>query len=162
MLALDRGEIDMTSTGNMSQLGQMLESGRFRIVNQSGSLDNGKFVGRPDLGDAPVFVDMMDGKLTDPLAQQAFKYWVSITSTDKFLALLSGTPAPIVAAYREAYAKAMKDPGFLAASKGISEEFEPMSYGDVELLIKALADTSPEVLDYMKKIFAKQGLKAEH
>jgi tripartite-type tricarboxylate transporter receptor subunit TctC len=161
MLALDRGEIDMTSTGNLFQLSKMVEGGRFRILNQSGSLENGKFVGRPDLAGAPVFVDEMEGKLTDPLAQKAFKYWVSITSTDKFFALLQGTPAPIVEAYREAYSKAVKDPEFLAISKSISEEFEAMSYGDVELLIQALADTPPEVLDYLTKMFAKQGLKAE-
>ena len=158
MLALERGEVDMTSTGNMFQLGKLVESGKFRIVNQSGSLQNGKFVGRPDLGSAPVFFDQMGGKTTDALTQKAFDYWIAITNTDKILALVKGTPDPIVETYRAAFRKAVADPDFIAKAQSISEDFAPMAHTDVELLIKTLEATPQEVLDYLAKLFAKQGL----
>jgi tripartite-type tricarboxylate transporter receptor subunit TctC len=159
MLALDRGEIDMTSTGNIFQLNQLVDSGRFRILNQSGSLENGKFVGRPDLRGAPVFADVMAGKIKDPLGQRAFDYWIAINATDKFLALVPGTPAPIVEAYREAFAKAVRDPELLGMGQAISDEFAPMSHSDMEMLVNTLAETPPEVVDYLTRVLAKQGLK---
>ena len=63
MLALDRGEIDMTSTGNIFQVAERLKSGNFKIVNQSGSIDNGKIVGRADFGNAPLFTEQVKGKI---------------------------------------------------------------------------------------------------
>jgi tripartite-type tricarboxylate transporter receptor subunit TctC len=159
MIALDRGEIDMTATGNMFQLKELVAAGRFRILNQSGALVNGKFVGRADLPGVPVFTDQMAGKITDPLAVKAFKYWASITATDKFLALPPDTPQPIVDAYTRAFIAAAKDPELLAMSEKISDDFAPMSAQDMTMLVQDLADTPPQVVDYLTKIFAKQGLK---
>ena len=162
MLALERGEVEMTSTGNMFQLGKLVESAKFRILNQSGSLQNGKFVGRADLGAAPVFSDLMEGKIGDPLGQMAFKYWIAINATDKFLALPPGTPRPIVATWREAFRATVRDPEFAELGQRISDEFAPVSYEDIELLITTLAETPPEVVDYLTSLLAKQGLKASN
>jgi tripartite-type tricarboxylate transporter receptor subunit TctC len=159
MIALDRGEIDMTATGNMFQLKQQVESGKFAILTQSGALVKGKFVGRADLPGVPVFTDQMAGKITDPLAVKAFKYWASITATDKFLALPPDTPKPIVDAYNQAFIAAAKDPELLAMSEKISDDFAPMSAQDMTMLVQDLADTPPQVVDYLTRIFAKQGLK---
>ena len=54
--------------------------------------------------------------------------------TDKFYALPPGTPAPIVAAYRDAYRKIMDDPEFNARGLKLSEVFEPMTVDDVNSL----------------------------
>lgn len=159
MIALERGEIDMTSTSNNVLLNKLIATGRFRILNQAGTLENGKFVGRPDLKDVPVFVDQIDGKIKDPIAEKAFKYWVSITATDKFLSLAPNTPAPIVTAYRDAFWSIMKDAEFIEQSSKLSEEVTPMSHQDMELLINTLADTPPEVVSYLTALFGKQGLK---
>jgi tripartite-type tricarboxylate transporter receptor subunit TctC len=159
ILALEQGEVDMTSTGNMFQIQKLIETGKFSILNQSGSLENGKFVGRPDFPTAPVFSDQMEGKIPDKLGAQAFKYWINVNAMDKWVGLVPGTPAPIVAAYREAYAKTSADPEFVELGRRISEDFGPMSSGDVELLVHALADTPPEVMDYLSTMLAKQGLK---
>src|SRR5215468_3536283 len=78
MLAFDRGEIDMTSTGNIFQMKDRLNSGYLKIVNQSGSLENGRLVGRAEFGDAPLFVDQMKGKVVDPIPQRALDYWVAV------------------------------------------------------------------------------------
>ena len=159
IIALEQGEIDMTATGNMFQIQKLLDSGKFEILSQSGSLDNGKFVGRPDFGKTPVFSDQMEGKIADPMGQKAFKYWININAMDKWLGLMPGTPAPIVAAYRAAYAEIARDPEFVELGQRISEDFSPMTYRDVEQLVGALADTPPEVMEYFSVMLSKQGLK---
>jgi hypothetical protein len=160
VIALERGEVDMTATSNRFQLDKLVGTGHFRILNQAGSLENGKFVGRPDLKGVPVFVDQIEGKIKDPLAGKAFKYWVSITAVDKFLSLAPGTPAPIVAAYRNTFWKIMKDPEFIERSAKLSDEVTPMSHTDMEMLINTLAATPPEVVSYLTTLLRKQGLKA--
>lgn len=158
MIALERGEAHMTSTGNMFQIDKMLKMGKFKILTQTGELRNGEVVARPEFGDAPLFPDLMQGKITDPLVQQAFDYWQSISAADKFLALPPGTPQAAVKAYDDAFNAMIKDPEFLAAGRKMSEDFEPMSRADVEKLVRTLAATSPEALGYMKTILRKQGL----
>lgn len=160
MIALDRGEVEMTSTANMFQINKLMQGGKFSILTQSGSLQDGQVVGRPDFGDTPIFSHMMDGKITDPLAQKAFEFWRAQASIDKWLALPPGTPKDIVAAYREAYRKLATDPEFTELGKKISEDFSPMSHDDVESLIKILADSPPEALSYTKVLLRKQGVQA--
>src|SRR5207237_8061809 len=78
MLALERGEIDMTSTANLFLLQKLIETGKFKILVQTGMLRNGAAVSRPDFGDAPVLEHMLKGKLTDPVANKTFEYLGSI------------------------------------------------------------------------------------
>ena len=94
ILALHRGEVDMTATANLYEVKGLLDSGKFRIINQSGSIENGRSVGRADFGDVPLVTDMLAGKITDPLGQKAFKYWFDVTALDKILAVVPGTPPP--------------------------------------------------------------------
>ena len=159
IIALEQGEIDMTATGNLFQIKKLTDSGKFDILSQSGSLENGSFVGRPDFGNTPVFNDQMQGRIADPMGQKAFKYWININAMDKWLGLMPGTPAPIVAAYRTAYAELARDPEFVELGQRISEDFAPMTYRDVEQLVGALADTPPEVMEYVTGMLSKQGLK---
>jgi hypothetical protein len=149
IIALEQGEIDMTATGNLFQIKKLTDSGKFDILSQSGSLENGRFVGRPDFGKTPVFNDQMAGRIADPMGQKAFTYWININAMDKWLGLMPGTPAPIVAAHRTAYAALARDPEFVELGQRISEDFTPMTYRDVEQLVGALADTPPEVMEYV-------------
>lgn len=161
LLALDRGEIDMTSTANLFQIQKLLGSGRFIALAQSGTLQNGKMVARPELGNAPLIATLMQGKIKDPLAQQGFDYWASITQLDKWIALPPKTPEAFVRAYRQAFQTAFTDPAFAEAGKRVSDEFEPMSGDDVGSLIHKLGATSPEALGYISTMLHKQGLVGE-
>lgn len=161
LLALDRGEIEMTSTGNMFHIQKLLGGGKLKILTQSGALKNGQMVPRPEFGDAPPVATLMQGKISDPLAQQAFDYWASITSLDKWFALPPNTPEPFIRAYREAYKRASADPAFAEAGKKVSDEFESMSHEDVGLLIQKLGATSPEALTFISTMLRKQGLEGE-
>jgi tripartite-type tricarboxylate transporter receptor subunit TctC len=89
---------------------------------------------------------------------QAFDYWFSLVVLDKWLALPEGTPEPVLQAYREAFDKMSKDPEFIARGKKMSEDFEPQAGRDVEELLKTLGNTTPEALDYIKKMLKGQGI----
>lgn len=158
MIALERGEVNVTSTGNMFQLAKLLQTGKFQILAQTGTLQDGKQVPRPEFADAPLFPEMMTGKIKNPLEQKAFAYWQSLVAADKWLALPPNTPANVVATYNTAFEKLMKDPEFAELGKKISEDFEPMARNDVEFLVKTLTDTPDEALGYMKELLRKQGL----
>jgi len=161
MIALERGEIDMTGTGNIFLINKLLDTGKFKILVQSGSLQDGKFVGRADFGNAPVFANLMEGKIKNPLAVQAFDYWSSIISTDKWMALPPKTPKALAGVHRAAYAKLMQDQEFLEKGAKISEGFTPMKAEDVEILVRKLASLPNEATEYMTVILRKQGLDVQ-
>jgi tripartite-type tricarboxylate transporter receptor subunit TctC len=161
MLALERGEVDMTATGNLFLLKKMLSGDKYKLVTQSGSLQDGEFMKRPDFGNVPVFANLVKAKMSNPMTKSAFDYWLSLSTVDKFLALKKGTPGPTVAAYRKALNECWKDPAFMNAGKKISKELAPMAHEDLESLIVALANTKPDTMEYMGKVFAKQGIQAK-
>lgn len=160
-LALERGEIDMATTGNMFHIQKLVDTGKFVVLSQSGSLENGKMMPRPDFGNAPVFADLIDEKIKGPLEKQAFQYWKAINTMDKWLALAEGTPDDVVRDYREAFTKLSNDTEFKEAGKRISEDLEPQHYKDVEVLVKELAGTTDQVENWIRDTLRKQGLKVD-
>ena len=159
MLALQRGEIDMTATANFYQVDEMVRSGKFLVVIQGGTLRNGKISPRPEFADAPVFALAMENKIKDRVAQQAFDYWVAINTMDKWVGLTPGTPAAMTQAYRDAFDKVMVDPEFAERGTKISEDFTPMTHKDIDGLVRKLAATTPEAIKYINTLLRKQGLQ---
>jgi tripartite-type tricarboxylate transporter receptor subunit TctC len=160
-LALERGEIDMTSTGNLFLIQRLLATGNFEVICQSGTLKNNVLTARPEFGDAPLLIKLLEGKLQDPLAAMAFEYWSTIALTDKWLALPPKTPKAIADSFREAYAKSMADLEFIERGKKISDDFVPLSAAEVETLIQKLGSLPQEATGYMTVILRKQGLDAQ-
>jgi tripartite-type tricarboxylate transporter receptor subunit TctC len=161
ILALERGEIDMTSTGNLFQIQKLMDSGRFRVLSQTGTLRDGVLVPRPEFPDAPILTRALDGRIKDALVQKAFDYWVSNTAMDKWLALPPGAPQPMVEIYRQAYGRLMQDADFIERGRRISDDFEPLLHGDVERLVRTLGATPPEAIDYISGMLRRQGLDVQ-
>jgi hypothetical protein len=161
MLALERGEVDMTSTANLFLIQKLLQSGKFKILVQTGTLKNGAFVARPDFGDAPTLAQLIGGKINDPVAKKAFEYWGSIATMDKWLALPPKSPPAMLAAYREAYGRMIADPEFIERGKTTSDDFLPMPSGDVGALIDALGKMPPEAIEFINAMLKKQGVSTE-
>jgi tripartite-type tricarboxylate transporter receptor subunit TctC len=65
-----------------------------------------------------------------------------------------GTPAERVKLLREAYVKTLTDPEALAEAKKARMDVEPTSGEELESLVKEIFDSSPEVLERVKKILA--------
>jgi hypothetical protein len=161
MLAFDRGEVDMTSTANIFDIKDRLSSGELKIVNQTGSIENGKIVGRPEFGDAPLFPLQMQGKITDPIAQKAFAYWTAFDAGDKWLALPPDTPADVLEAYRKAFRKLSRDPNFRQQGEAISDGFAPMTAPDVGAIVRTLVQTPDDAIEYTKRLMRTQGIKVQ-
>jgi tripartite-type tricarboxylate transporter receptor subunit TctC len=161
MLALERGEIDMTATANLFQLQKLIETGRVKLMVQTGVLKNGVTVTRPEFPNVPTLAKLLQGRLKDPLAAKAFEYWSSIATIDKFLALPPNTPMPVLDAYRAAFARVMRDPEFVERGKAMSEDFEPMASADVQALVNTLGEAPSEAINYLGGMLRKQGLDVQ-
>lgn len=161
MIALERGEIDMTSVANTTRTQQLVKSGKYRVFVQPGVMIGGKTLPVDEFPDAPVFSDLLQGKVTDPLARKAFDYWRSINSIDKWIGLLPGTPPVIVESYRAALHRAADDPEFVEVRKKITEDTTPVAHQDIELLVKTIAATPTEAMEYVKIILRKQGVQVQ-
>jgi tripartite-type tricarboxylate transporter receptor subunit TctC len=161
MLALVRGEIEMTTTANLFVIQDFLASGKYKLVAQSGSLQNGQVIPRPEFGDAPVFANLIEGHIKDATMQKGFEYWSSLTALDKWLALPPNSPEAYVRAYREAFAMASHSPQFADLGRKISDDIEPMPYADVSLLISRLGRTPPAAVAAISAMLRKQGIEAE-
>jgi tripartite-type tricarboxylate transporter receptor subunit TctC len=158
MLALERGEIEMSGTGNVALVNKLVETGKFKVLVQTGTLERGKIIPRSEFGQAPMFATLVEGKITDPIQKKGFEYWYALLTTDKWLALPPDTPAPIVQAYRDAFQKIVSDPEFIERSKKVSQDVELQSASDVEQTIKTLGSTPPEAMHYISTMLRKQGI----
>jgi len=158
MIALERGEIDMTATGNMFLIEKLMKTGRFEILAQSGQLENGRVAGRADLGDAPIFPLIVEGEISDPLKLRSFRLWSNLTWIDKWVALPPRTPAPIVSVYRQAFSAMARDKEFLSLARKISEDLEPQGHEDVRALIETVATTPDQAVRYLEDMLKRQGL----
>ncbi len=161
MLALDRTEIDMTSTANLFEVNKLAQTGRFKPLTQTGGLQNGKIVPRPEFVTTPLLSNIMAGKIADPVQRKAFDFWSSMTVMDKWMALPPKTPQPIVDMFREAFQKVAANTEFIEAGRKISEDFSPMRAEDVEQLIRTLGQTPPEAIGYISNLLRSQGLEVE-
>jgi hypothetical protein len=159
ILALQRGEIGMTSLANTEVRPELLDKGKYAIIVQSGSNRGTVPASMPAITKVPLFVPMVEGKIKDPIAQKAFQYWRAISSVSKWAALPPGTPKPIAGAYHAAFRSTAKDPAFIERGKKISEDVSAMAAEDVTATVQTLAELPPEAFTYMKEMLAKQGLK---
>jgi tripartite-type tricarboxylate transporter receptor subunit TctC len=156
--ALQQGEVEMSAFSTLLSLKHGVDSGEFKVVVQSGGLQNGKRVPRPEFPKVPILSDQLNGKIKSAIAKQSFATWQAVLLTDKFYALPPNTPAPIVDAYRAAYQKIMDDPEFNARGRKLSEVFEPMTVEDVNSLVKDIVDTPKEAVEYVNSMLRRQGL----
>ena len=157
-VALERGEIDMTASSNLFQVAKLLETGKVKVLTQTGSLSEGQFLPRSEFTDVPVFPNQVEGKVKDPVQEKGYRYWFSLVLLDKWLALPPNTPKPIVQAYQDAFGKMVKDAEFQERGRKMSQDFEAQSGADVAKLIRTLAETPPEAFDYIKAMMKKQGI----
>jgi hypothetical protein len=159
ILALQRGEIGMTSLANTEVRPELLDTSQYTINVQSGSNRGTVPASLTSIAKVPLFAPMVQDKIKDPLAQKAFEYWRAISSVSKWAALPPNTPKPTADAYHAAFRSTAKDPTFIARGKKISEDVSAMSPEDVTATVQTLAALPPEAFTYMKEMLAKQGLK---
>lgn len=161
-LALERGEVEMTATGNLAPIEKLLATGKFKILVQTGTRRDGAFSGRAEFGDAPLIPVLMEGRISDPTAAEAFDYWLELHSgAEKWLALPPDSPPPMVDAYRAGFKAMVQDPSFVERGKKIADDFTPVAYQDVERWMKKLGATRDAAIDYIATMMRRQGARKE-
>ena len=149
----------MTATGTLSSLNTAMATGKFEIVAQSGTLENGQIIPRPEYPNAPILSKMLKGKIPDKRGQQAFDYWLNVSEVDKYAALAPGTQPNVIKAYRDAFRKISTDPAFLNEGKKLSEDFSTQTGEDLQAIVKIVDSTEPELINYMNEIMRRQGIE---
>ena len=112
----------------------------------------------PGYGNAPILSDLLAGKIADPVEQKAHDYWIAINSIDKWLALMPGTPEPIVTAYRTAMSATAVDPEFDELRHKLSDDVVVVPHRTIEDVIRRIAATSNEAIAYQKVLLRGQVL----
>jgi tripartite-type tricarboxylate transporter receptor subunit TctC len=150
--ALEQGEIDMTSFGTIEDIRYLLASGKFAVLSQTGAANGGNRLPLSILGDAPLFGDLVRGKIQNPMAQKAYDLWDTFSQAGVWLALPPKTPDRIVAIYVEAFDKAVQDPRYQAAASAVkvTPDTPLVSGPELKKLVEKLAAVSPGVLDYFQ------------
>jgi tripartite-type tricarboxylate transporter receptor subunit TctC len=159
-IALERGEVDLVTTANSFLIRRLTDTGKFKVLSQSGVVVDGKIRRRTDFPDTPVMAELITSKLADPVARDAFRYLEAMCLVDPWVSLPPNTPPDIVAIYREAFQKMLADPEFLEKGKRISEDIGPMTHADVELLVKTASERmTPAAEGFIRNLLTKQGIR---
>jgi tripartite-type tricarboxylate transporter receptor subunit TctC len=154
LIAMERGEIDMTSFPPYYLKDKLLDPKKYRILYADGLNKYSPPSGRADIDNAPKFVDAMKGKIKDPQILAAYDYWRG-TGTFKWIALPPGTPANIRDTYRDAYKKAGDDPEFMAQGDKLMEGYALYAPEEMAKTIENLAKTSDEAIATMEALLPK-------
>lgn len=157
MLALERGEIDMTSLPRGYVTDKLTDTTKFKILYLDGLDKDAPKSGRADADNAPLFTDAMKGKIKDPKMLAAYNYWRA-SKVFKWVALPPKTPEAISAVYRKAFDDLIADPEFEKQAKSTIESFYVISPDKAEEMIRKLAATSDEAIKTTEALMREQGL----
>lgn len=162
-LALERGEIDITSLANawLNQNPALLDRSKYTLVYQTGSEGGTVPSSLPGIAKAPLFSSGIKGKITDPLAQAAYEYWRDLSYVFKWIALPPKTPEAIVDTYRVAFQKATAEPEFKKRGEELNPGLAHISAQELTENVNDLAKVPPEAMNYMTQLLRKQGLNVE-
>ena len=155
--AVERGEVDMATFGSTKDFDVLNKAAKYTVLSQTGRLEDGKRVPRPILGDAPIFSDLVRGKIADPVARRAFAYWEDVSQVGFWIALPPATPGPIVETYAKAFQAMNEDAAFRDEYARIDPDAAAATRRDYEHIVQNLAKVSPETLDYLDAEMRRQG-----
>jgi tripartite-type tricarboxylate transporter receptor subunit TctC len=145
LLALERGEIEMSTFGRDYLADKLTDTSKYKVLFTEGVSKNDRAIGRPEIDNAPKFVEAMQGKITDPKMKAAFDYWRA-GFMFKWVTLPPNTPKEIIEAYREAFVKLSKDPEFIQLGDQVMPGFSVVPPEDMAKAIITLEKTPDEAL----------------
>lgn len=158
MLASRRGEIDAFGTSSLRMLDSLRKAGQHKEIVQIGETRNGKVGPRGYASGVPTIASLLEGKLTG-IARETFSFWSDSNQIDKWYALPPKTPASIVAVFRAAFTRAVKDPDFIKYGKAqFSPDFRPQTADEMTRLVQTTSYPSAAMTSYTHKLKVKYGL----
>ena len=143
-MAVMRGETHGRTTSDPRAMFSLVDSGEksFNFILQVG------LQRQQDFGDAPLLVDL--AKTSDE--KQIFEYVSKVISLSRVVCTNSGVPSERIAALRQAFNQTLADFAFLAESKKLRMEIEPMEGGAVQRYVNDIIDAPPDLLEKIKRV----------
>lgn len=145
LLALERGEIDMTSFAREYIADKLTDPAKYKVLYADGLNKNARPSGRADFDNAPKFTAAMEGKIKDAKMQAAYDYWRA-GILFKWVTLPPGTPQDIVDVYRDAFMKVTTDAEFAKQAEQAVQGYTVIPPEDMAKAINDLAATHDEAL----------------
>lgn len=140
MLALERGEITgacgISLSLFQSQFSRLVEEGRVRLIAQGGITKHPRYPNLPNILD----------QAKSPEIRRALEFLYLPLALGRSLAAPPETPQDRLDVLRDAVAKTMKDPEFLADAAKLDIDIEPMSAAETQALVDQLFDTPKPVV----------------
>jgi len=157
-LAFERGEATIdyqTSSAYLKNVTPLVERGTAVPMFSWGALNaRGNIVRDPTFPDMPHFVEayeLMHGKKPSGVEFEAYKaFFGSGFAAQKPAMLPKGTPANIVAAYRKAFADAVKDPELQARKEAVLGSYEQAVGDDIDELYKVATSIDPTAREWVR------------
>jgi tripartite-type tricarboxylate transporter receptor subunit TctC len=106
----------------------------------------------PRMGDAPTLFELMDQYKTPEVMRAAARIILASGEFGRPMVAGPGNPPERVKILREAYGKAMRDPGLIEEAKRGQMDMEYTPGEDLQNLLKELMNQSREVIDRVRKI----------
>jgi tripartite-type tricarboxylate transporter receptor subunit TctC len=143
-LAMERGEVDGRGSAQLS----WYRTGRPQWVaeNKLNHLVQWGQKRDPELPNVPLMTELASNEAE----RQIFALLSSTVIVGRPILTTPDVPADRLAALKEAFAKTMKDPQFLAEAKKLNLEINPIYADDMQKLINDVIATKPEVVNLAK------------
>jgi tripartite-type tricarboxylate transporter receptor subunit TctC len=145
MIALERGEITgacgISLSLFQSQFGRMVKEGKVRLIAQGAVRSDPRYPDVPNILDQAKTAEL----------RQALEFLYLPLALGRSLAAPPETPQDRLAMLREATAKTMRDPDFLADAKKLNIDIAPMSAGETQAAVDRLFATPPAVVARVEK-----------
>jgi tripartite-type tricarboxylate transporter receptor subunit TctC len=143
-LAMERGEVDGRGSAQLT----WWRTGRPHWVaeNKLNHLVQWGQKRDPELPNVPLMADLARNEAE----RQVFELLSSTVIVGRPILTTPDVPADRLAALKEAFVKAMKDPEFLAEAKKLKLEINPIYADDMQKMINDLIATKPEVVRLAK------------
>ena len=150
-LAIERGEVQCRSFTieaffSREPYATWRKKGFVRNLIQTGRVRD------PRLADVPTIHELMDRYKTPETGRRLAAVILAGGALGRPMMAPPGIPPDRVKILREAFARTMKDPGFLEEIKKRSFELDPTAGEELEAIVKEAMSQPPEVIERLKKM----------
>jgi len=150
-LAIERGEVQCRSFTIEAFLSRepyltWRQKGFVRTIVQTGRARD------PRLSDVPTIHELMDRYRTPEAGRRLASVILAGGALGRPMIGPPGVPLDRVKTLREAFAKTMKDPGFLEDLKKRNYELDPATGEELEAIVKEAMTQPPEIIQRLKKV----------
>ena len=152
-LAIERGEIHCRSF----TIEAFFSREPYHTWRKKGFVRNIIQTGRtrdPRLPDVPTMHELMEKDRTPEAPRRLASVILAGGALGRPMIAPPGVPPDRIRILREAFAKTMKDPGFLAEIEKRNYELDPTPGEELEAIVKEVMSQPPQIMERLKKVLA--------